>query len=170
VGFDIYLANEGKLVYLLVAVGEPARVRAHEASLRNMLAAAAPPKAPPPMASGALADNTALAQKWLAKLRGKMVRQMWASEGMSFNKTHWLNADGTYRFKSSSMVSVDVPGASASSIGRGDETGRWRIRDLGGQVVLEVRYDNGNTVQMRIREEATNWYLNGDKAFAIDPQ
>jgi hypothetical protein len=89
---------------------------------------------------------------------------------MSSDKSHYLNADGTYRFESSSMVAVGLPGASASSIGRGNETGRWYIRDVGGRVVLEVRYTNGATTQMRIHEEAPNWFLNGEKAFAVDPQ
>lgn len=169
-GFDIYLASEATTAYILVAVGNPTRVRAHDTTLRSFLASAAPPQAPPPLPAGSLADNTPLAQRWLAKLRGKRVRQFWASQGMSSDKSHWLNADGTYRFQSSSMVAVDVPGASASSIGGGDNAGRWRIRDLGGRVVLEVRYNNGNTVQMRIHEEAPNWFLNGEKAFAVDPQ
>lgn len=167
VGFDIYLASEASAAYILIAVGEPARIRTHEATLRSVLSGAAPPKAPP---AGVLSDNTPLAQRWLAKLRGKRVRQFWASQGMSSDKSHYLNADGTYRLQSSSMVAVDVPGASASSIGRGNETGRWYIRDVGGRVVLEVRYTNGTSTQMRIHEEAPNWFLNGEKAFAVDPQ
>jgi hypothetical protein len=169
-GFDIYIASEASTAYILVAVGEPGRVRAQDATLRAILGAAAAPQPTLSSSDGSLADNTPLAQRWLAKLRGKRVRQFWASQGMSTDKSHWLNADGTYRFQSSSMVAVDVPGASGSSIGRGDNAGRWRIRDLGGRVVLEVRYNNGNTVQMRIHEEAPNWYLNGEKAFAVDPQ
>ena len=71
--------------------------------------------------------------------------------------------------KSSSMVSVDVPGASALSTGGDDSTGRWRVRDLSGEVFLEVRYNNGNVRRMPITEDNRNWYLNGEKAFAVDP-
>ncbi len=169
--FDVYLATEGTNAFVLLAAGEQARIRANDPTIRQILASmtlTAPTAAAAP--GGPLADSTPLAQRWLAKLRGKMIRQMWASQGMSFDKRHWLNADGTYRYHSTSMVSVDVSGASALGTGKGENTGRWRIRDINGQVFLEVRYDNGNSAQMRIREEAQNWYLNGDKAFAVEPQ
>ncbi|MBZ2185055.1 MAG: hypothetical protein K7J46_10105 [Bryobacter sp.] len=169
-GFDIYIASEASTGYVVVAVGQSALVRAQDMNLRSLVGAISPPKAPPPAEAGSLADNTALAQRWLNKLRGKRVRQFWASQGMSSDKSHWLNSNGTYRFESSSMVAVDVAGASGSSVGRGGNTGRWRIRDLGGRVVLEVRYDNGATAQMRIEEGSPNWYLNGEKAFAVDPR
>jgi hypothetical protein len=178
--FDIYLVPEGTRALVLIAVGEKARVRSNDPSVRQILASialAAPPEdaggitaAPKAAASGPLADSTPLARRWLEKLRGKVVRQFWASQGMSSDKRHWLYADGTYAFKSSSMVSVDVPGAGALSTGRDNSTGRWRIRDLSGQVFLEVSYNNGNVQRMRITEDNRNWYLNGEKAFAVNPE
>jgi hypothetical protein len=105
-----------------------------------------------------------------------MIRQMWASQGMSSDKRHYLNADGTYSYKSSSMVSINVgpyggaPDASALSTGRDASTGRWRIRDLGGQVALQVQYANGETRLFKITQDARNWYLDGEKAFAVDPE
>jgi hypothetical protein len=45
----------------------------------------------------------------------------------------------------------------------------WRIRDLGGDVSLEVRYLSGRVTRMPITENDTNWFLNGEKAFAVDP-
>jgi hypothetical protein len=130
----------------------------------------APPIASPPSAdTGPLADPTPLAQRWLTKLRGKVVRQFWASQGMSSDKRHLLNADGTYAYKSASMVSVDAGGASGLSTGRGNTAGRWRIRDDAGKVFLEVTYTNGEVKRMRITEDNRNWYLNGEKAFAVAP-
>jgi hypothetical protein len=117
-----------------------------------------------------LADNTPLAQQWLQKLRGKMIRQFYASQGMSSDKRHYLNADGTYSYRRNSMVAIDVPGASASSIGNNNSAGRWRIRDVGGQVMLEVHYNSGETGQFRITQDARNWYLDGEKAFAVEPE
>ncbi|MEO5952686.1 MAG: hypothetical protein ABIQ44_09500, partial [Chloroflexia bacterium] len=110
------------------------------------------------------------AQQWLQKVRGRMIRQFYASAGMSSDKYHYTNADGTYVYRSSSMVSVDVSGASALSTGKGANTGRWMIRDVNGNVFLQVTYSNGETNMMRITQDARNWYLNGEKAFAVDPQ
>lgn len=171
VAFDIFLATEGQRAFLIVAAGERATIRSRDAEVRQILASMAPTQALAVPASGSpLADATPLAQRWLGKLRGKMVRQFWASQGMSSDKRHMLAADGTYSFRSSSMVSVDVSGASALSTGKDNSTGRWRIRDSGGQVFLEVTYNNGNVSRMPITENGQNWFLNGEKAFAVDPE
>jgi hypothetical protein len=68
------------------------------------------------------------------------------------------------------MVSVDVPGASASSTGRDGVQGRWRISEANGNVFLLVQLASGETRQYRITQDARNWYLNGEKAFAVDPE
>jgi len=173
----IYLIPAGNRANLLVAFGHAERVGPRDGELRQMIttlrpaavsAAARPASAP--AAGGALADNTPLAQQWLQKLRGKMIRQFYASQGMSSDKRHYLNADGTYSYRRNSMVAIDVPGASASSIGNNNSAGRWRIRDVGGQVVLEVHYNSGETGQFPITQDARNWYLNGEKAFAVEPE
>lgn len=199
-GFNIHLAAEGTRAMVIIAMGEGARLRASDAAVRQILssvtlAQAAAPQPPvaratqpqPPAQSDApspaggratqsagdapaLADSTPLAQRWLAKLRGMMVRQFWASQGMSSDKRHFLNADGTYAFRSSSMVSVDVSGASGLSTGRDSSTGRWKIRDISGRVFLEVSYNDGNVRRMAITEDNRNWYLNGEKAFAVKPE
>lgn len=167
--FDVFLAPEGQRAFVLVAAGEQPRIRARDSELRQILASMAATPVPS-AAGGPLADNTALAQRWYAKLRGKHVRQFWASQGMSSDKRHILGADGSYAFRSSSMVSVDVSGASALSTGGDNSRGRWRIRDIGGQAFLEVQYVNGNVSRMPITENGQNWFLNGEKAFAIDPE
>lgn len=166
--FDVFLTSEGRRGFLMIAAGEKARVRANDDTVRQIMASV-DFTAPSPAAGGPLADTTPLAQRWLAKLRGKLVRQFWASQGMSSEKKHWLNADGTYAYASSSMVSIDVSGASALSTGRDDSRGHWRIRDLGGEVFLEVRYLSGKVARMPITENNTNWFLNGEKAFADNP-
>jgi len=167
--FDILLAPEGSKVIVLMAAGERARVRAQDQTVRQILSSLAFVATAAAGANDSLADDTPLAQRWLAKLRGKLVRQFWASQGMSSDKRHMLAADGTYSYKSSSMVSVDVGGASGLSTGRDDTTGRWRIRDISGQVYLEVQLNNGRVNRMRITQDNRNWYLNGEKAFAVDP-
>jgi len=166
---DVYLAPEGQKAFVLVAAGEESRVRARDPELRQILSSMAAVQIQ--QSSGAaLGDSTPLAQRWLAKLRGKHVRQFWASQGMSSDRRHILSSDGSYSYHSSSMVSADVPGASALSTGGDNTRGRWRIRDVGGQPFLEVQYANGKISRMPIAENGQNWFLNGEKAFAVDPE
>ena len=169
-GFDIYLAPEGRRAWALIAIGEQAKVWAREAELRAVLASAGLAASKPPVAGAPLADATPGAQRWLGKLRGKMIRQFNASQGMSSDKRHWLRFDGTYAYKSNSMVSVEVPGASGLSTGANEAAGRWRIREEAGRVWLEVQYKEGRVARMPISEDGRNWYLNGEKAFAVDPE
>lgn len=174
VAFDIFGAPEGGRYFAMISVGTAERVRQREGEVRQMMASLAfeapKPLAAGPSAAGPLADTTPLAQQWLQKLRGRMIRQMYVYSGMSSDKYHYINADGSYVYKSSSMVSIDVSGASGMSSGGAANRGRWKIRDLGGQVFLEVQYQNGESRMMRITQDERNWYLNGEKAFAVDPQ
>lgn len=169
VALDLFVAPEGGRVYVVVAAGNREVVRSRDLTLRQMLANAsyAAPKVEP---GGALADSTPLAQQWLNKLRGRMIRQMHVYSGMSSDKFHYITADGTYVYRSRSMVSVTVPGASGMSSGGGAEQGRWKIRDIGGRVFLQVQYQSGETATMPITQDERNWYLNGEKAFAVDPE
>jgi hypothetical protein len=164
--FDIFGAPEGGRYFAFISVGTAERVRQRESEVRQMMASMTfeAPK------TGPLSDATPLAQQWLQKLKGRMIRQMYAYSGMSSDKYHYINADGTYVYKSSSMVSVDVSGASAMGSGANANRGRWKIRDVSGQVFLEVQYLSGETKMMRITQDERNWYLNGEKAFAVDPK
>lgn len=169
VALDLFVAPEGQRVYVVVAAGNRDVVRTRDTTVRQILGSVSY-SAPKVDAGGPLADSTPLAQQWLTKLRGRMIRQMHAYSGMSSDKYHYINADGTYVYRSRSMVSVTVPGASGLSTGGADERGRWKIRDIGGRVFLQVQYQSGETATMPITQDARNWYLNGEKAFAVDPE
>jgi hypothetical protein len=169
-GLKIYFAPAGNRAHMIVAIGQAAFLRQRDNDVRAMLATFQADAPKPIAAGGPLADNTPLAQQWLQKLRGRMILQMHSYQGMSSKKRHYMNADGTYAFRSNSMVSVDVGGASGLSTGRGDQRGRWRIRDIGGTVFLQIQYDDGDTGEYRITQDARNWYLNGEKAFVTDPE
>lgn len=172
--FYVYLAARESHAIVLIAIGSQTQVRARDAALRQILSNVTTPASTAPAETGAmsatdaLADSTPLAQRWLRKLRGQTVRQFWASQGMSSDKKHWFNADGSYRFWSASMVSISVPGAGALGTDGDDVRGRWQIREQAGQVFVEVRYANGQVRRMRITEDNRNWYLNGEKAFVTD--
>lgn len=169
IAFDVFGAPDGNRIFVFLSVGTADRVRQREAEVRQMLASMSF-EAPKVSAGGPLSDSTPLAQQWLQKLRGRMIRQMYAYSGMSSDKYHYINADGTYVYRSSSMVSVDVSGASALGTDRNTSSGRWKIRDVSGRVFLQVQYQNGETKMMPITQDSRNWYLNGEKAFAVDPQ
>jgi hypothetical protein len=165
-GLRIYFTPVGARANVIIAFGLANRIAARDSDLRSMLTSL---RTAAPAQTGGLADSTALAEQWQQKLQGKMIRQFHAYQGMSSDKRHMLNADGTYSFHSDSVVAIDVAGASASSIGNRNAQGRWHIRDAGGVVFLDVRYNNGETRQFRITQDAHNWYLNGEKAFAVNP-
>ncbi len=171
-GLKIYFTPSGTRANVVIAFGVAERIAGRDGELRAMLGSlrAVAPKAMAAGAGGPLADNTPLAQQWLRKLQGKMIRQFHAYQGMSSDKRHMLNADGSYWFRSSSMVSVDAGGASGMSAGKAGQQGRWRIRDIGGQVVLQVQYSDGGSGQYRLTADDRNWYMNGEKAFAVDPE
>ena len=169
-GLKIYLVPAGARANVIIAFGVADRIRSRDAELGQMLASIRSAAPKPAAAAGPLADNTALAQQWLRKLQGKMIRQFHAYQGMSSDKRHYLNADGTYAYKSSSMVSVDVSGASGLSTGRNALQGRWRIKDVNGAAFLHIQYNDGDTGQYRLTQDARNWYMNGEKAFAVDPE
>lgn len=160
-GLSIYVAARGSRAHLVVAAGPVDRVRARQ-PLLGPLVQSIRYTAPP---AGA---TSALTRQWDQKLRGKVVRQFWASQGMSTDKKHFLYADGSYAFSSSSMVSVDVAGASGGSYGKDDQRGRWSIVERGGAPYLQIVYNSGESRLLAITADATNWYLNGEKAFAVE--
>jgi hypothetical protein len=160
--FSLYLLPAADRAHVILALGPADRVRAQQANLPAILQSIRFQALPPGVMSP-------LARQWDDKLRGKLIRQFWASQGMSSDKKHLLRADGTYSFTSSSMVSVDVPGASAGSFGKDDQTGRWRISESSGRPFLEVTYQSGRIRQFALTQDAKNWYLDGEKAFAVEP-
>jgi hypothetical protein len=162
VALSIYVAPNGPRAHLIVAAGPAANVRAQLPALVPVVQSIRYQPAPP-------APLSNVTRPWDQKLRGKVVRQFWASQGMSSDKKHYLNADGSYRYWSNSMVSVDVPGASAGSVGKNNQTGRWSIVERAGAPYLQVTYTSGESKLFAITQDATNWYLNGEKAFAVEP-
>ncbi len=159
--FSLFIVPAKTRAHVVLAVGPAEKVRTHKPTLAQVAQSIrfqAPPVAPS-------ATNT----PWDQKLRGKIIRQFNASQGMSSEKKHSLAADGIYSYWSSSMVSVDVPGASAGSIGKDAQKGRWRIVENGSRAFLEVTYNSGQTRTFTLTKDATNWYLNGEKAFAVEP-
>ena len=160
--FSLYIVPAGTRAHVVLAVGPAEKVRVHKATLAQVAQSIRYQHQP--------LSTSATNSPWDQKLRGKVIRQFNASQGMSSEKKHTLGTDGRYSYWSSSMVSVDVPGASGSSFGKDAQKGRWKIIDNGTRAFLEVVYDSGQTRTFALTKDATNWYMNGEKAFAVDPQ
>lgn len=161
VALSIYVVPNGSRANVIIAAGPAENVRAQQPALIPVAQSIRYQPPPPGVMSG-------VTRPWDQKLRGKVVRQFWASQGMSSDKKHYLNADGSYAFWSSSMVSVDVPGASAGSFGKDNQRGRWSIIERAGAPYLQVTYNSGESKLFAITQDSTNWYLNGEKAFAVE--
>ena len=130
-------------------------------------------EAPKPEPSAPLADDTPLAQMWLAKLRGKAIRQFIRGGGVG-ERRHLLKADGGYEYSSNFAASADVgpfgeaPSASASVTSRKARAGRWRIVDRSGAAFLQVTSEDGVRLFALTQGEGA-WFLDGEKAFAAEP-
>jgi hypothetical protein len=61
------------------------------------------------------------------------------------------------------------PAAGASAIRRESMTGRWKIRDNNGEIFLQIWTNDGQMLLLPITTDDRNWYLTGEKAFAVDP-
>lgn len=182
-----YLVPDGQRALVIIALGEAARVASRDAELRaaaaNLEFRAAKPPAPneaikppaagaavKPLAAGdALADNTPAAREWLEKLRGRVIRQFYGGGGTSGEKRRFLAADGTYSMSGNVVTSATVPGATASGTSRMAGSGRWKIRDVNGQIFLQLVEADGQVHMLPITRDARNWYLDGQKAFAVNP-
>ncbi len=159
--FSLYIVPAGTRAHVVLAVGPAEKVRAQKGALTQIAQSIRYQHQP--------LSTSATSSPWDQKLRGKVIRQFSAYQGMSSEKKHTLGADGSYSYWSSSMVSIDVPGASAGSFGKDAQKGRWKIVDNGGRAFLEVVYNSGQTRTFALTKDATNWYLNGEKAFAVEP-
>lgn len=169
--FTLYLVPNGTRMLFALGFSKAAEGATRDAAVRAMAESLAVDAVAVKAAlgpSGALSDGSAQAAPWVAKLKGKVVRQFHNYSGMSSEKWYYLNADGTYEYRSTSMVSVEVPGASGMSAGSNDNTGWWQVKVVNGELFLAVRYRNGKTDLMPITQDAKNWFLNGQKAFAVD--
>src|SRR4051812_27849759 len=79
-GLRMYLSSMGSRAFAIVAMGPADLVRSHDSELRQVLSGM--DFAAYEMPAGApLADGTPLAQQWLAKLRGKAVKQFISGGG-----------------------------------------------------------------------------------------
>ena len=87
------------------------------------------------------------------------------SGGMNSQKALYLSADGTYSFRSSSSVSIDVPVASGSSGGLQADQGRWRVIEQAGETILELTSLQNGIEKIKLTLQGTMTFLNGRRWF-----
>lgn len=77
-----------------------------------------------------------------------------------------LCAQGYFKFKSSSSVSIATGGAFGSSSGNKKGDGSWEITgNAQGQAVLKLNFNNGQVHEYILTYEDNKTFLNGERYF-----
>ncbi len=183
----LYLVDlNGKGVAALAAVGRRDLILNRNFSLMAMAssfhagggAAAAQqqsvtPLPRPAQAAAATSGSSAAAGMWTQRLSDKKLVYMSSysssggSGGYSSEKKIYLAADGRYAFRSSSSVSVYVPGANGGSSGQSQDEGRWRVIEPTGQPVLELTSQKGVVERIALSMNGSQTFLNGRRWFVV---
>src|SRR5262249_43199105 len=126
------------------------------------LPAAAP--APPP------AVGDAGAAGWAQLLSGQGLHYFSSynsggtSGGVASHRVLHLCADGRFAYSGDSMATLNVPGATASSGGRGGFRGQWSIdAATPGSAVLVLQGDDGRQLRWPVRYDGQKTFLNGQR-------
>jgi hypothetical protein len=114
-----------------------------------------------------------VAQQWEGEVRGRHLRFMesyYSSGGVggggyNIQRSIYLCSSGEYLYRDSSLISADVPGASASGIGQGGEMGRWEVTSRGQEGVLRLVSQEGNVRQYTLSWRNNLIHLNGERYF-----
>lgn len=161
---------------LLVAAGTPQLLAARQSALAEAATSIhlqAGAKAAPAPAAAAASAGTPLVRRWMTRLTDKKLVYMSSYNsgggggGYSSEKKLYLAADGSYAFRSSSSVSVYVPGATGGSAGRDAQEGRWRVVEQTGQALLELTASNGTKQMIQLSADGTKTFLNGKRWFVV---
>jgi hypothetical protein len=115
-----------------------------------------------------------LEQAWTELLAGHMLRYFSSygsgggGGGMSSSRVLHLCRDGRFAYAGNSLVTMNVPGGSASSGGRDGARGRWQLesatRDT---VVLVLVEDGGQQTRWHVRYDGSKTLVNGRRWFRV---
>jgi len=115
-----------------------------------------------------LDNGSVLAQQWVQRLSGKKLMQFssyssGSSGGYSSQRTLYLATDGSYAFRTSSSVSIYVPGATGGSSGRNGSDGQWRIFEQAGKPILELQSAQTGKEVIVLSTDGSKTFLNGHR-------
>jgi hypothetical protein len=118
-------------------------------------------------------DDGGVSEQWRRLLAGMMLKRMSSytsgtSGGYSSEATLHLCADGRFSYSSSSVTSIDVPGASASGVGQDASTGGWSLESEGTAVVLVLRHDRGEVTRHALGYDGEKTFLDGERVFRVE--
>ncbi len=173
---NYYLVEiSGQGIAGLVAIGRRDLIEKRHATLMAIASGfnAGTNAAPVAIPTGSPRSNSAIVSRWMQHLTDKKLVQFsgyssgGGSGGMSSERKLYLAADGSYAFRSSSSVSIYVPGASGGSSGQNADQGRWRVVDQGGEAILELASAKGANERITLSMNGTQTFLNGRRWFVV---
>ncbi|MBN2089524.1 hypothetical protein JW964_07915 [candidate division KSB1 bacterium] len=109
-------------------------------------------------------------KQWQEKLKGSRLTFMesYSSNsggGYNMQEVYSLCQNGNFNYQGNSTVSVDVPGASGSSVGNGGGQGQWKVVTIVGQPTLRLEFNNGQIKEFTITNPDNKLHLNGKRYF-----
>ena len=161
------------------ANGDPDRANATELVLSRTgrrEEATAPAPAPSPARRPATAgrpgstDNSAIARQWAERIRGQRLYQSTrvgggAAGGGVYETFLYICSNGRFVFRQSGGVSVDVGGASGSSMSRNGSEGTWRVITIEATAVVELTHQSGEVSQFSLIHQDGANYANGERVY-----
>jgi hypothetical protein len=127
----------------------------------------------PPVPATAQAEAPAAAgldQQWSKLLAGQMLHYFSTYNsgagggGMQSHRVLHLCSDGRFSFAGDSSMTMNVPGAGASSGGRSGSRGQWRIESpTQTTAVLVLAADGGQTTRWQLRYDGQKTFLNNQR-------
>ncbi len=118
-------------------------------------------------------DTAGPAKDWTARLSGKKLHYFHtysggASGGMADHKQLGLCSDGSFFFRGDFSASITVPGATGSSSNRDGNIGRWQVKAVGANPVLQLTFANGGQANYTLGTDGSKTFLNGTRWLVED--
>jgi hypothetical protein len=126
-----------------------------------------------PVSAGALPAAPApagVADAWANRLSGQALNYFsrynsgGGGGGMASHRVLHLCPNGRFAYSGQSLVTMNVPGASGSSGGRGGTRGRWSLESpTQSTAVLVLAVDGGGELRWPVRYDGEKTFLNGQR-------
>jgi len=120
-------------------------------------------------------DSGELTHAWVNLLSGMMLHYFsgynsgGGSGGMSSHRVLHLCRDGRFAYSGDSMITMNVPGASASRGGRGGHSGQWEIESTTQtSAVLVLTPDGNRPVRLHVEYDGDKTFVNGQRWLRAD--
>jgi hypothetical protein len=118
-------------------------------------------------------ETTPEIREWLDYFRGKRLTYMESyssndARGSGGYSNTWeadLCSDGTFFYRSSSSLSLDTGGATASRHGSGGAPGIWRIVQQGGQIILQYQLEGSAPESALLSYNQNRTYVGNQRVF-----